>query len=73
VVVEGVEDEAQLAAVRELNSDIAQGYLFSRPVPGEQVPTLLLRHTAQRLARPAQPDAQAARIAFDEITIRKAS
>jgi diguanylate cyclase (GGDEF)-like protein len=72
VVVEGVEDEAQLAAVRELNSDVAQGYLFSRPVPCEQVPTLLLRHTAQRLVRPAQRDPQAAHVAFDEIAIRKA-
>ena len=47
VVVEGVEDEAQLATVRDLNSDIAQGYLFSRPVPCEDVPTLLLRHATQ--------------------------
>jgi len=70
VVVEGVEDEAQFAAVRELNSDVAQGYLFSRPVPCEEVATLLLRHTAQRLARPVQreiPDN------FGGTVIRKAS
>jgi len=38
-----------------VNSDIAQGYLFSRPVPREDVPALLLRHAAQQLgARPLQ-------------------
>jgi EAL domain-containing protein (putative c-di-GMP-specific phosphodiesterase class I) len=68
VVVEGVEDEAQLAAVRELDSDIAQGFLFSRPVPAEEVAPLLLRHTAKRLARPPRRDAAAS-----EVVIRKAS
>jgi EAL domain-containing protein (putative c-di-GMP-specific phosphodiesterase class I) len=33
VVAEGVETEAQLAALRRLGCDRAQGYLFSRPVP----------------------------------------
>jgi diguanylate cyclase (GGDEF)-like protein len=62
VVVEGVEDEAQLAAVRELDSDIAQGFLFSRPVPAEEVATLLLCHTAQRLARPSRRDAPRSKV-----------
>jgi diguanylate cyclase (GGDEF)-like protein len=68
VVVEGVEDEAQLTAVRELDGDIAQGFLFSRPVPAEEVAALLLRHTAQRLARPPRRDA-----ALTEVAVRKAS
>ena len=56
VVVEGVEDEAQLAAIRELKCDIAQGFLFSRPVPAQEVATLLLRNAAQRLGRAARRD-----------------
>ncbi|MGH2871877.1 MAG: putative bifunctional diguanylate cyclase/phosphodiesterase, partial [Solirubrobacteraceae bacterium] len=37
VVAEGVETDAQLAAVRELGCDGAQGYLFSRPMPKESI------------------------------------
>jgi len=48
VVAEGVEDAQQLAAVRELGCDVAQGYLFSKPMSAEDVPTFLLRHVAQR-------------------------
>ena len=32
-VAEGVEDEATLARLRELQCDAAQGYLLSRPAP----------------------------------------
>jgi diguanylate cyclase (GGDEF)-like protein len=70
VVVEGVEDEAQFAATRELKCDIAQGYLFSRPVPAHEVATLLLRNAAQRLGRPARRGADEAR---PEVVISKAS
>ncbi len=35
VVAEGIETERQLEVVRELGCDLAQGYLFSRPVPPE--------------------------------------
>jgi diguanylate cyclase (GGDEF)-like protein/PAS domain S-box-containing protein len=41
VVAEGVEDDDQLAALRELDVDLAQGYLFSRPVPADQVAALV--------------------------------
>jgi EAL domain-containing protein (putative c-di-GMP-specific phosphodiesterase class I) len=41
VVAEGVETERQLAAVRELECDRAQGYLFGRPVPLAEIETLL--------------------------------
>jgi diguanylate cyclase (GGDEF)-like protein/PAS domain S-box-containing protein len=41
VVAEGVEDEEQLAALRGLDADLAQGYLFSRPVPRGDVAALL--------------------------------
>ena len=41
VVAEGVETDAQLAHLRELGCDGAQGYLFSPPVPEESVYSLL--------------------------------
>jgi EAL domain-containing protein (putative c-di-GMP-specific phosphodiesterase class I) len=42
VVVEGIETEEQLALVMaEPSISDAQGYLFSRPVPGRDVRTLL--------------------------------
>ncbi len=41
VLAEGVEDEAQLAQLRELGCDMAQGYLFSRPVTGSVIEGLL--------------------------------
>jgi diguanylate cyclase (GGDEF)-like protein len=70
VVVEGVEDEAQFAATRELKCDIAQGYLFSRPVPAHEVATLLLRNAAQRLGRPTWRDSNEADTG---VAIKKAS
>src|SRR5882757_1499916 len=48
VVAEGVEDAQQLAAVSELGCDVAQGYLFSKPMPAEEVTGFLLRYAAQR-------------------------
>lgn len=40
VVAEGVETTEQLAAVRELSCSLIQGYLFSRPVPADDVPRI---------------------------------
>jgi diguanylate cyclase (GGDEF)-like protein len=70
VVAEGVEDEAQLAAIRRLKCDIAQGYLFSRPIPAADVATFLLRQSGQRLVRVALPASDDER---SESAIRKAS
>jgi len=37
VVVEGIETESELMAVRDLGCSVAQGYLFRRPGPAEEV------------------------------------
>jgi diguanylate cyclase (GGDEF)-like protein/PAS domain S-box-containing protein len=41
VVAEGVETEQQAALLAELGCDFAQGYLFSKPLPPEEVPGFL--------------------------------
>ncbi|TMG78679.1 MAG: EAL domain-containing protein, partial [Betaproteobacteria bacterium] len=43
VIAEGVETEEQLALVRELGCEFAQGYFFSRPIPGSQMAALLAK------------------------------
>ncbi|HEU0101243.1 MAG TPA: EAL domain-containing protein [Mycobacteriales bacterium] len=53
---EGVETEEQYAALRAVSAPYAQGWLFGRPVPEEQVPEVLRRlgvHEAGR--RPFPP------------------
>jgi diguanylate cyclase (GGDEF)-like protein len=52
VVAEGVESRAQLAAVGKLGCDIAQGFLFSKPIPFDEVHTFLLQHRIRNLASP---------------------
>jgi diguanylate cyclase (GGDEF)-like protein/PAS domain S-box-containing protein len=41
VIAEGIEQEAQAARLREMRSPLGQGYLFSRPVPPDDVLELL--------------------------------
>jgi diguanylate cyclase (GGDEF)-like protein len=41
VVAEGVEDEETLARLKSLDCDSAQGYLLSRPVPADELTSLL--------------------------------
>lgn len=40
-IVEGVETEAQLGIVKELNCTNIQGYLISKPVPSSKIPEIL--------------------------------
>lgn len=49
-VAEGVENERQLAQLRELGCDIAQGYLVSRAIGIERVPGWLKRWSQHRQA-----------------------
>ncbi|MBI2569728.1 MAG: EAL domain-containing protein [Candidatus Schekmanbacteria bacterium] len=41
VIAEGVETESQLAFLRSQECDQAQGYLFGRPLPGQDIPELI--------------------------------
>ena len=41
-VAEGVETEAQLETLREIGCEYAQGYLFSKPAPSEEMEKLLV-------------------------------
>ena len=43
VVAEGVENEAQLAFLKQEKCDLVQGYYFSRPVPAEEFEKLILK------------------------------
>jgi len=44
VVAEGVEMPDQEAFLSSLGCDVAQGYLYSRPVPAAQISQMLTRH-----------------------------
>ncbi len=45
VVAEGVETDAQLAFLRDNNCDEMQGYLFSKPIPAQEIEELLKERT----------------------------
>lgn len=48
VVAEGIETEEQQAVLASLGCDYLQGFLFSRPLPAEQVPWLLLQKNSDK-------------------------
>jgi EAL domain-containing protein (putative c-di-GMP-specific phosphodiesterase class I) len=41
VVAEGVETQAQADLLRDIGCELAQGYLYSKPVPAETIEQLL--------------------------------
>jgi diguanylate cyclase (GGDEF)-like protein/PAS domain S-box-containing protein len=63
VIAEGVETEEQLQLLRDLTCESYQGFLFSRPIPVEQLDPLLAKLTALRVVPviplPPQPTAPA--------------
>ncbi|MBT2551058.1 EAL domain-containing protein [Arthrobacter sp. ISL-65] len=55
VVAEGVETAVQLSELRRLGVRLAQGYLWSKPLPAERIPAWLQSHPAKRPARISLP------------------
>jgi diguanylate cyclase len=53
-VAEGIESEGQLASLRGLDCDLAQGYLFARPAPAEQITQLLADSAASLPVTPSR-------------------
>jgi diguanylate cyclase (GGDEF)-like protein len=49
-VAEGIEMEAQAEHLGQLGCDLGQGYLYSRPVPSDEMTRLLVGPTAERAA-----------------------
>jgi len=47
IVIEGIETKEQAKFCRDCGADLLQGYLFSKPIPGDQFEQLLLNHDAQ--------------------------
>jgi diguanylate cyclase (GGDEF)-like protein len=45
VVAEGIEEEQQLRLLADRDCDVVQGYLFSRPLPADEIAQLLTRRT----------------------------
>lgn len=50
VIAEGVEEESQRAALRDLNCDLGQGYLFARPLSEER----FKEYVQQQIGEPRQ-------------------
>ena len=59
VVAEGVEDEAAIGLLLEMGCDIGQGFHWSRPVPGQDLPDVLFTLSFRRPA-PLAPNSPVA-------------
>jgi diguanylate cyclase (GGDEF)-like protein len=48
IVAEGIETERDEVALQSMHCSLAQGYLYSKPVPAEELPALLQRLSGRR-------------------------
>ena len=54
LVAEGIETLEQLASLQQMGCELGQGYLFSRPVPLEQLRALVLGGASPPLPEPPE-------------------
>jgi diguanylate cyclase (GGDEF)-like protein len=72
VVAEGVEEESQLAFLRDLDCDFAQGYYYCRPLPSDEITQLLLSSTDLKLYKKQRKIADSNNpTTLDELTMPK--
>jgi diguanylate cyclase (GGDEF)-like protein/excisionase family DNA binding protein len=71
IVAEGVESEEQATILSELGCEVAQGYLFSRPVPACGLETMLARALprAASAATPGTPAAAPASVTMHDAAV----
>jgi diguanylate cyclase (GGDEF)-like protein len=50
VVAEGIEEEAELAALKDIGCESGQGFLFAPPLPPEKIPLVIQRLNRARVA-----------------------
>jgi EAL domain-containing protein (putative c-di-GMP-specific phosphodiesterase class I) len=63
VIAEGVETQQQLAELRKLGCELAQGFLFSRPVPPADIAALLSLQSKLATGRRLETEAESAALA----------
>jgi EAL domain-containing protein (putative c-di-GMP-specific phosphodiesterase class I) len=56
VVAEGVEDESELALLRDMGCDVVQGYYVSRPIRADAVAAFAREFATSAGARPSSSD-----------------
>jgi diguanylate cyclase len=61
-VAEGVETQRQLDILSDLNCDLVQGYLFSRPLPPKELADLLIGRNAKEQLLPLPARSQRAKL-----------
>jgi PAS domain S-box-containing protein/diguanylate cyclase (GGDEF)-like protein len=66
VIAEGVESEEQSKLLRLLRCDEVQGYLFSRPLPFEQMTALLTGARTEKIGSVAESAALRANVSFPD-------
>ena len=50
-IAEGIESDGQLASVRDLGCDLAQGFLFAKAIPADELREVLVQRASSDGAR----------------------